>query len=107
MSGSTGEPGAKRRGPELSGAERRRLRGLAHDLSPVVHLGKAGLTRPVAREIDQALQHHELIKVRWATDKESKRGLADDLEAQLGCACVGMVGHVLILYRPIPDDQSL
>ena len=40
------------------------LKGLAHNLKPVVLLGANGLTEGVLAEIDNALNHHELIKVK-------------------------------------------
>ena len=48
----------------LSERQRRHLRGLAHELQPVVRLGNAGLTDAVARETDRALTDHELIKIK-------------------------------------------
>ena len=44
--------------------QRRYLKGLAHPLKPVVMIGNSGLTPAVLNEIEQALSHHELIKVR-------------------------------------------
>ena len=48
----------------LTSSQRKRLRGLAHDLHPLVHLGKAGLTDAALAQIDKELADHELIKVR-------------------------------------------
>ena len=48
---------------ELSGAQRKHLRGLAHHVKPVVHVGKNGVTDPVLQEVEEALDSHELIKV--------------------------------------------
>ncbi len=49
----------------LKGSDRKYLRGLAHNLKPVVHIGKAGLAPSVLTAIDEALDHHELIKIRF------------------------------------------
>ena len=57
----------------LSTKQKQHLKGLAHPLKPVVMLGNNGLTEGVLAEIDQALTHHELIKVKIATeDRETK-----------------------------------
>ncbi len=48
----------------LSTKQKQFLKGLAHHLSPVVMLGGNGLTEGVLAEIDNALNHHELIKVK-------------------------------------------
>ena len=44
------------------------LKGLAHSLKPVVMLGANGLTEAVVAEIDYALNHHELIKIKNGLD---------------------------------------
>ena len=57
----------------LSTKQKQHLKGLAHPLKPVVLLGSNGLTEGVLAEIEQALEHHELIKVKIATeDRETK-----------------------------------
>ncbi|STW81867.1 RNA-binding protein YhbY [Klebsiella pneumoniae] len=48
----------------LSTKQKQHLKGLAHPLKPVVMLGNNGLTEGVLAEIEQALGHHELIKVK-------------------------------------------
>lgn len=48
----------------LSTKQKQHLKGLAHPLKPVVLLGSNGLTEGVLAEIEQALEHHELIKVK-------------------------------------------
>lgn len=83
----------------LEGYQRRHLRGLAHDLKPIVQIGKAGLTPSVVAAIDDALEAHELIKVRLVGHKAEKKEMVATLEVELGCAEVGLVGHVATLYR--------
>jgi len=88
---------------ELSGRQRRQLRGLAHGLDPVVHVGKGGLSAEAVGQVDRALDDHELIKVRFVADKEAKRELAAELAERTRSALAGTVGHVAILYRPQAD----
>ena len=62
----------------LSTKQKQFLKGLAHHLSPVVMLGGNGLTEGVLAEIDNALNHHELIKVKIAgADRETKQLIID------------------------------
>lgn len=89
----------------LTSAQRKRLRGLAHDLSPLVHLGKAGLTDAALAQIDKALADHELVKVRFLDSgigggRAEKDALVAAIEHRLDCGAAGRVGHVAILYRP-------
>jgi RNA-binding protein len=91
---------------ELTGAQKKHLRGLAHHLKSVVQIGKNGLTGPVLASIDQALDDHELIKVRLAEPQARKRELAAEIAARSGSVQVGLVGNVVTLYRRQPDAEK-
>ncbi len=89
----------------LSNRQIRELKARAHSLKAVVQTGSQGLTDAVVAEVDTQLDHHELIKVRFAgADRETRRAMADDLAARLGAAVVGCIGAVVILYRPAGGD---
>ncbi|MGE0640184.1 MAG: YhbY family RNA-binding protein [Thermoanaerobaculia bacterium] len=90
---------------ELSSAQRKRLRGLAHDLRPLVHVGKGGLSEAALAQIDREIAEHELIKVRFLSDKEEKRSLAREVESRLHCGLAGLVGHVAVFYRPHAEPK--
>ena len=90
---------------KLKGSQRKWLRGMAHSLRPVVWLGKHGLTDSTLREIDAALEIHELIKVQGASSKEENREVATRIEERLGAETVGLIGHILIFYRQQPDPE--
>lgn len=85
----------------LSEAQRRHLRKLAHHLKPVVIIGNAGLTENVLAEIDHALDHHELIKIRInAGDKEERQTLIAKIVEQTDSNWVTSIGHIAAFYRP-------
>lgn len=90
---------------ELKGSLRKWLRGQAHSLRPVVQIGRQGLTAGTLREIDFALETHELIKIQAAVPKEEKREMAERIAAELGAETVGQIGHILILYRRQTDPE--
>lgn len=95
----------------LSSSQRKRLRGLAHDLKPLVHLGKAGLTDAALAQIDKELADHELIKVRFldsgsAAGKTEKDARIAEIQNRIGCGVAGRVGHIAILYRPHADPDK-
>jgi RNA-binding protein len=92
--------------PALDGADRTYLRGLGHHLQPVVHIGKAGLTPEVLGALEEALAHHELIKVRFLEHKEEKRALSQHIAQTLHSAFVGIVGHVSLFYRQHPEPEK-
>jgi len=92
----------------LTGAQKRYLRGLAHGKKPVVMIGQKQLTPRVVKEIDQALDFHELIKVKCidGKEKENKKDVADAVLKETGCQLVGMIGHILILFRQHTDPKK-
>jgi RNA-binding protein len=82
----------------LSSAERKALKAKAHALKPVVWVGEDGITPGVVAATDEALEVHELIKVRLrgATDKAAALAL---LAGGTDAALVGSIGHIGILFR--------
>jgi RNA-binding protein len=95
--------------PELSEKQRRHLRGLAHDLKPLIRLGNAGLTDAVATETARALHDHELIKVKapGGGDRETRDALFTDLAKRTASALVHRIGNVAVLYRPNATLQRI
>ena len=90
----------------LTSKQVRTLRAESHrlNLKPVVLIGQNGLTENVMNELEQALKHHELMKIRIpGLEKSAKKNLIDDLGAQLGAELIQVIGHTAVLYRENPD----
>ncbi len=90
----------------LTSQQRKFLRGKAHPLRPVVQVGEAGLSETLLGAIDDALTHHELIKVRLR-QPENKKAAASELAERSGSALCGLVGHTVILYRQHPEKPCI
>lgn len=92
----------------LKGSQRKYLRGIAHKLKPVVLLGKQGLVHSVVLAIDEALNAHELIKVRFIDfkEKDQKEEISAKIEKETSSECVGMIGHNAIFYREHKDPNK-
>jgi len=93
-------------GGALTGAQRKWLRGQAHALRPIVQLGRQSLSEAALRQIDTALDAHELVKVQAAVPREEKDALAEGLGERLRAEVAGVIGHVFILYRRNPDPEK-
>lgn len=92
----------------MNGKQRKYLRGLAHDMKPLVQIGHRGITEAVARQIDAALTEHELIKVRLAAESPlDRKQAATQLAERVQCDVAGSIGRVLILFRADPDDPRI
>ena len=84
----------------LTNAQKKFLRKLGHDLNPVVYIGKEGLSETVVSAIDEALDHHELIKIKIInTDKISKQEAADRVPELSHSQLVQLIGKTLLVYR--------
>lgn len=91
----------------LTETEKRRLRGLAHHLSPCVHVGNAGITPGVLAELDGALAHHGLIKIKVrADDRAQRNAIITELALRCDAAVVARIGNIAVLYRPDADTPG-
>ena len=93
---------------KLEGFQRKYLRGLAHGLKPVVFIGQKGLTPEVLSSAEKALERHELIKVKFNDfkGKDEKTEISGHIEKKAGAENVGMIGHMVILYRQQEDPEK-
>ncbi len=92
--------------PNVTNAQRQHLRRLAHELRPVVQIGKQGLTSSAHHAIDQALAAHELIKIKFLDFQDQKESLTDELVRVSESVLIGLVGNVATVYREHPDPEK-
>lgn len=92
----------------LTAAQTRFLRGQAHGLKAMLQVGGKGVTPAVVAEVGQALEDHELIKVKVAAaDREARAALVDGLIDGTGAALVQRIGHTAVLYRPSSGKRQI
>jgi RNA-binding protein len=92
----------------LTSAQNRFLRGTAHDLKAMLQVGGKGVTDAVVAEVGEALEHHELVKVKIAAeDREARDAMIGELARRCDAALVQRIGHVAILYRPSEDHRRI
>ena len=92
----------------LTDAQRKHLRRLGHDLDPVVLIGNNGLGPNLVAEMDQALTHHELVKVRARVgDRDLRDELLAELAATTRSELVQRIGHVALYYRRNPEEPRI
>lgn len=88
----------------LTSKQKKDLKRHAHSMKPVVQLGQAGLTAAVLDEIELALNHHELIKVKIvADDRAEKKDMVTTIEQKTGADLVQLIGHTGVFFRLNPD----
>jgi RNA-binding protein len=88
----------------ITSKQRAELRGEAHHLSPMVHIGHQGLTETLFQTIDDALRTHELVKVALVKAADVKpKDASHELAEKLGADVVQTIGRTCTLYRHNPD----
>ena len=99
---------SSRPSPVLTSAQNRFLRGQAHGLKALLQVGGKGVTPALLAELDIALEHHELVKVKVAAeDREARETMVAELVEASGSALVQRIGHVAVLYRPAKEKRQI
>ncbi len=90
----------------LINKQKKKLKCLEHSLKPVVLMGANGLTEAVLAEIEIALNHHELIKVKVASeDRETKNLIIDAIIRETEAEKVQVIGKTLVLFRQTDERK--
>lgn len=87
---------------KISSKERNYLRKLAHDIDPVVRMGKLGLNEEVLESIRLAIDKRELIKVKILqnSSEEITRDLENIIEKYANCITISSIGSIMIFFKP-------
>ena len=87
----------------MNSADKKKLRADAHSLKPVVMIGQSGLTAGVLAELDQALNTHELLKVKIRAESDDRKLINAQLCAETGAELIQSIGQIAVLYRLNPN----
>ncbi|MCI8482628.1 MAG: ribosome assembly RNA-binding protein YhbY [Clostridia bacterium] len=92
----------------MTSKQRAFLRGLANPLSAIFQIGKNGLSDNLIKQIDDALEARELIKLSvLETAPEENRVLANQIAATTNSCVVQVVGNKLTLYRAKKKNSKI
>jgi RNA-binding protein len=84
----------------LNKEQKKYLRKLSHDISPIFQIGKYGLSDDLIIGIEDALEHRELIKVSVLNNNsDDRRELVFDLVRLSNAELVQEIGNTIILYK--------
>lgn len=84
----------------LTGKQKNYLRGIAHSKNPIVTIGGKGLSEAVMKEIELALDQHELVKIKLPSNaKAEKVALLAQITTQSNSEPVQLIGRVGVIYR--------
>lgn len=84
----------------LTGKQRRQLRALGHHLTVVVQVGSDGVTEGVIKAVAQALEDHELIKVKIAgEDREGRDAAVEKIAAETESEIAQTLGRTALFFK--------
>ena len=90
----------------INDTQKRYLKGLAHPLKPVVMIGNKGLTDTVLAEIENALERHELIKVRVSGQEKAEQAeMIATIALKTSSNVVMIIGHIGVFYRAAKEPK--
>lgn len=92
----------------MNSRQRDFLRKRAHDLNPIVRVGKEGYSENLGKSILDAIDSRELIKVKLLQNVEAdKREISELIEKETGCEVVGIIGKTIILYKENKENPKI
>lgn len=92
----------------LNEKQKKKCRTLAHALHPMVRVGSSGLSDNVLTAVNEALEQHELIKVKVAAADRSERDrLIQTISMECNAELVQKIGHIAVIYRRHPENPVI
>jgi RNA-binding protein len=93
---------------KLTEPQRKLLRSLSHPRKPIVTIGRNGLTEPVLNELERALDHHELVKVKVnIADRDERCAAIQGLCERSGAVLIQRIGFVATVFRRNPEHPVI
>nr|WP_295969544.1 ribosome assembly RNA-binding protein YhbY [uncultured Bacillus sp.] len=92
----------------LTGKQKRYLRSKAHHLNPIFQVGKSGVNENMIKQISDALEARELLKISVLQNCDEDRNevagvLTKGAEAEL----VQIIGNTIVLYKESKENKQL
>jgi len=89
----------------VNSVRKKQLKSQAHSLKPVIMVGQSGLTESVLKEIEIALDTHELIKIKVRAEKDERNVIRDQIITDTKAELIQSIGQVVVIYRKKPQPK--
>lgn len=92
----------------LNSRQRAQLRGMANGYETIFQVGKSGISENTIKQVNEALEARELIKLRiLETCPVSAREAADEIAEKTNSDVVQVIGTRFILYKESIDNKQI
>jgi RNA-binding protein len=92
----------------LTGKQKRFLRSKAHHIHPIFQVGKGGVNENMVKQVEEALEARELIKVSVLQNcEDNKQTVADELSNGTKAELVQVIGSTIVLYKESINQKRI
>lgn len=92
----------------LNSRQRAQLRGMANSLDTIFQVGKGGINEQLIKQVSEALEARELIKLRvLETSPVTSREAADEIASKVSADVVQVIGYRFILYKESKENKNI
>ncbi|QJC96920.1 RNA binding protein [Bacillus mojavensis] len=92
----------------LTGKQKRFLRSKAHHLSPIFQVGKGGVNDNMIKQISEALEARELIKISVLQNcEDDKNDVAEALVKGSHAELVQTIGNTIVLFKESKENKQI
>lgn len=92
----------------LNSRQRAQLRGMANSLETIFQVGKGGINDQLVKQVGEALETRELIKMRvLETSPMSSREAANAIADAVGADVVQVIGYRFVLYKESNEHKNI
>ncbi|HEO8418567.1 MAG: ribosome assembly RNA-binding protein YhbY [Niallia sp.] len=92
----------------LRGKQKRFLRAKAHHLNPIFQVGKGGVNENMIKQISEALEGRELLKISILQNCDEDRDtVASELVNGTKSELVQIIGNTIVLYKESKENKTI
>jgi len=92
----------------LTGKQRAYLKSMANTLDPIFQVGKNGITDNFIKQVEEALEARELIKIKVLNNSllEAKE-VANQIAGKIDAEYVQSLGSKFVLYKESKENKKI
>ncbi len=90
----------------VNSEQTKELKTRAHMLKPIIMIGQAGLTEAVLKEIEIALDIHELLKIKVRAERDERKEIFQQICIDTKAEMIQSIGQVIVIYREKPPKPQ-
>jgi RNA-binding protein len=92
----------------LTGKQKRFLRARAHHLNPIFQVGKGGVNANMIKQIAEALEVRELLKISVLQNcEQDKDEAAEEIAVGTKAELVQIIGNTIVLYKESKENKQI